>query len=140
MSIEFSVANYRSIKGLQTLSFMATGLKSSGEDSLVDENNISIHGYNRLLKTVGIYGANASGKSNFIRALGSFIDVIKNEPSSQSALGTLCDPFLFQDKASDTACYFQIILLIDGKKCRYGFTIRKNTNIVPNDDNKSKEI
>ena len=42
MIVEFSVKNFRSIKELQTISFAATGLKSSTENSIVDENNIVV--------------------------------------------------------------------------------------------------
>jgi len=64
MIVEFSVKNFRSIKDLQTISFVATKLKSNQEKHPdVDKNNIVEVGGMRLLKTVGVYGANASGKS-----------------------------------------------------------------------------
>lgn len=138
MIIDFSVKNFRSIKDLQTISFMTTGLKSSEENSNVDTNNIVSFDNFHLFKTIGIYGANASGKSNIIKALDYFIDAIKREPSNVSNLSTLCDPFLYQDTDEDS--FFQITMLIDGKKYRYGFTVRQNDLINENLDNKiSKE-
>jgi AAA15 family ATPase/GTPase len=126
MIVEFSVKNFRSIKDLQTISFVATGLKSPDEFSEVDENNIAADGGMRLLKTIGIYGANASGKSNIIRALDYFLEAIRNEASSESNLGNLCDPFLYQESAMDTESFFQIVLIIENKKFRYGFTVKRN--------------
>lgn len=122
MIVEFSVKNFRSIKELQTISFAATGLTSL--DPEVDVNNIAEEGDKRLLKTVGIYGANASGKSNIIRAFEYFLQAIKNEPSSESRLMNLCDPFLYQEYFEDVVSYFQMIFILKGKKYRYGFTVK----------------
>ena len=141
MIIEFSVQNFRSFNELQTISFVATGLKSSEEFSEVDKNNISEDGGMRLLKTIGIYGANASGKSNIIRALEYFLQVIKNEASSESNLTSLCDPYLYQENAYDTESFFQIVLFVNSKKYRYGFTVKRNSKVKEKPEEKySKEI
>ncbi len=127
MIVEFSVKNFRSINSLQTISFVATGLKSSEEFSEVDFNNISELGNTKLLKTVGIYGANASGKSNIIMALEYFLQSIRNEASSVSNLNLLCEPFLYQENTLETESFFQIVLFVNNKKYRYGFTVKQNT-------------
>lgn len=127
MVVEFSVKNFRSIKELQTISFVATGLKSPADFYEVDTNNIEEEGDLKLLKTIGVYGANASGKSNVIRALEYFLQAIKNEASSESNLSNLCDPFLYQENAFDTESFFQIVLFVNKKKYRYGFTVKRNT-------------
>jgi AAA15 family ATPase/GTPase len=129
MVVEFSVKNFRSFKELQTISFMATGLKSSEEYAEVDENNIVQDAGINLLKTIGIYGANNSGKSNMIKAIEYFIQAIRNEASSESNLALLCDPYLYQDNPVDTESFFQIVLIVDRKKFRYGFTVKKNSDI-----------
>lgn len=126
MIVEFSVRNFRSIKDLQTISFAATGLKSPEDSSYVDTNNIVPIGEMRLLKTLGIYGANGSGKSNVIRAFDYFIDAVRNEASTESRLGALCDPFLYQDDPYAQESFFQIVMILDNKKYRYGFTVRRN--------------
>ena len=123
MIVDFSVKNFRSIKELQTLSFVTSGLKSAEKFSGVDINNITNIDDTQLFKTIGIYGANASGKSNIIKALVYFIKTITNEPSSESNMSSLCDPFLFQDNDEDS--FFQITLIIDNKKFRYGFVYYK---------------
>lgn len=141
MIVEFSVRNFRSIKELQTLSFEATGLKSPSEAIDVDKNNIAEDGSFRLLKTIGVYGANASGKSNIIRALEYFLQAIRNEASSESNLSNLCDPFLYQENPYDTESFFQMILLVNNKKYRYGFTVKRNSKIRESTDDKySKEM
>lgn len=138
MIVEFSVKNFRSIKELQTLSFVATSLESPNQFPEIDTDNIVKIGNTKLLKTVGIYGANGSGKSNIIRALEYFINAIRKEPSSESNLSLLCDPFLYQEDANIES-FFQIILTINDNKFRYGFTVKTNLNYDPNEKS-SKEI
>lgn len=139
MIIEFSVKNFRSIKELQTLSFMATKLKSNkAKYPEIDNLNIVEDTGIPLLKTIGIYGANASGKSNIVRALEFFFKAISELPSPESRLNSLVDPFLYQESPNDTESFFQIILILEGKKYRYGFTVKRNLNIEKEDD--SKEI
>lgn len=131
MIVEFSVKNFRSIKDLQTISFVATGLKSSKKYSNVDKNNIAVSGETNLFKTIGIYGANASGKSNIVKALDYFVKIITKEPSSSSILDTLCEPFLFQNSCQEQESHFQIVLIIENEKYRYGFTVKKNPKQRP---------
>lgn len=127
MIVEFSVKNFRSIHHLQTISFAASKLSSSKSNKLVDQNNIYRDGDIDLLKTIGIYGANASGKSNLIQALEYFCKVISDLPSPESRLSELCQPFLYQKNSEETESFFQIILIVEGKKYRYGFTVKKIT-------------
>jgi AAA15 family ATPase/GTPase len=124
MILEFSVKNFRSIRDLQTISFAATGLKSIDEEQ--DKNNIVEIDGQRILKTVGIYGANASGKSNVLRALEAFSRAIMapSQPSSNLTLNN--SPFYYQENPEYTQSFFQAVFLIEGKKYRYGFTVRKN--------------
>lgn len=139
MIVEFSVKNFRSIKELQTLSFSATKLDSNQEKYPdIDRNNIVIEDGIRLLKTVGIYGANASGKSNIVRALEYFYTAVSDLPSPVSRLSALVDPFLFQENSTESESFFQIVLIFEAKKYRYGFTVKKNNNII--DDKDSKDI
>lgn len=130
MIIEFSVKNYRSIKDLQTISFRATGLKSPA-GSETDSNNIVTSNGVSLLKTVGLYGANASGKSNILMALSYFAQSITLLSIDSKWVEPLYDPFLFEE--SNEGCFFQIVLLLNGKKYRYGFVVNK-INSTPDND------
>ncbi len=135
MIIEFSVKNFRSIKDLQTISFVATKLDSNREEYPdIDKNNIVEVGNIRLLKTIGIYGANASGKSNVLMAMGCFSKAIRSLPSPESTLSDIIDPFLYQTDVEQSESFFQIIFLHEEKKYRYGFTIKKNKEVKNQDD------
>lgn len=127
MIVEFSVKNFRSIKELQTISFVSSGLKSPKDSAFIDTDNIAEIGKSKIFKTAGIYGANASGKSNILKAFDYFIKVVTNEPSSLSNMENLCDPFLFQNNCENLESYFQIVLFVDNEKFRYGFTVKKNS-------------
>lgn len=139
MIVEFSVKNFRSISDLQTISFASTSLKSSKENEQVDNNNIVPKDGMKLLKTIGMYGANASGKSNMIKALEFFCQAVSDLPSPESRLSRLTQPFLYQNDFENTESFFQIVLIADGKKYRYGFTVKFNPQAKDNTD-VSKEI
>lgn len=126
MIIEFSVKNYRSIRDLQTISFKATGLKSPAGSDIDADNIVKSNGVS-LLKTVGLYGANASGKSNILMALSYFAHAVSTLAIVSRGIRSLYDPFLFE--SSNEGCFFQIVLLLNGKKYRYGFVVNKSDNV-----------
>lgn len=75
MVIDFTVENFKSIKEEQTFSMLASDSKTEIPDNVFPtekEGNIS------LLKTGVILGANASGKSNLIKAIETFRDFAVN--------------------------------------------------------------
>lgn len=134
MIIEFSVKNYRSIRDLQTISFKATGLKSPAGSDIDADNIVKSNGVS-LLKTVGLYGANASGKSNMLMALSYFTRALSSLSIASKLLVPLYDPFLFG--TTDEGCLFQIVVLLNGKKFRYGFVVNKVETALEKGDSTS---
>lgn len=137
MIIEFSVKNYRSIRDLQTISFKATGLKSPAGSDIDADNIVKCNGVS-LLKTVGLYGANASGKSNMLMALSYFTQALSTLSIASKLLVPLYDPFLFEPTGE--GCLFQIVVLLNGKKFRYGFVVNKVETALEKGDSTSIEI
>ena len=137
MIIEFSVKNYRSIRDLQTISFKATGLKSPAGSDIDADNIIKSNGVS-LLKTVGLYGANASGKSNMLMALSYFTRAVSTLATDSRLIRPLYDPFLFE--TSNEGCFFQVVLLLNGKKYRYGYVVNKLDNASGNADSNGVKI
>jgi uncharacterized protein len=127
MLLEFSVGNYRSIKDIQTLDLRATGLKS---DVGVDSSNIFESGGERVLKVIGIYGPNGSGKSNVLKAFQLFRTLIRRSLDAEGITMSLIDPFKLSDQRAEDAGYFQVLILLEGKKYRYGFTLTENGQIL----------
>jgi len=117
MLLEFSVGNYLSFKSKTTLSLMATAIKEQ-----VDTNIFSSERYD-LLKGAVIYGANASGKSNFIRAMSTMRRLVLQsfEQSSADELGIT--PFLLSTETEHEPAFFEVVFLIDGIRYRYGFEV-----------------
>jgi uncharacterized protein len=74
MIIDFTIKNYRSFKDETVFSLEASGAKGKADNvaEVITKNGKKF----RLLKTAVIYGANASGKSNIIRAFWSFRQMI----------------------------------------------------------------
>ena len=137
MIIEFSVKNYRSIRDLQTISFKATGLKSPAGSDIDADNIVKCNGVS-LLKTVGLYGANASGKSNMLMALSYFAHAVRTLATDSRLIRPLYDPFLFE--TSNEGCFFQVVLLLNGKKYRYGYVVNKLDNASGNADSNGVKI
>lgn len=116
---EFSFGNFWSFKDIQTLNLTAAKIKSKNTD--LDRINIfSINNDLSLLKSKAIYGANASGKSNIIKALVCFIRIIKDSVKEERALG-LIDSFQLSTETENKPTFFQLIFRIDKTRYRYGF-------------------
>lgn len=101
MIISFQVTNFRSIRD----TFEFTLIAESGQSKPENVFQVEIAGGQtlRLLKSAVIYGPNASGKTNFIRALFNLTEFIKRsrEIRAESPI-RFYEPFLF-DTASETA-------------------------------------
>lgn len=121
MLIEFCVGNYRSFRDPVTLSMVAANLRS--QDKQLDENNVFTAGCNlRLLTSAAIYGANASGKSNLVRALGVMRNlVLRSAEGTQPTGGIPVERFRLSTATAGKPSYFQAIFLLDGVRYRYGF-------------------
>lgn len=79
MIIDFTISNYRSIKDPQTLSFEATS------DTHLEEYCVVKKGKYRILKIASLLGANASGKSNLLRALMVFPSLLLRPSEDKSS-------------------------------------------------------
>ena len=112
---EFSFGNYRSFKEIQSLNMTASKIKEH-----TDNNIIVINEKESLLKSKAIYGANASGKSNIVKALILFIDTINTSVKNEKALMKV-DEFKLSDETKTKPTFFQLIFEISGIQYRYGY-------------------
>jgi len=124
MIAEFTVENFRSFKEKQTFSLLATKNKE-----LLDSNTFEINNKQRLLKSAVVYGANASGKTNFFHALAFFFKfAVLSGPQKQAGDTIEVDHFYFSKQTEQGPASFELIFYqknTDGKniRYRYGFTI-----------------
>lgn len=124
MLILFKAKNYTSFKDEAILDLRSTAYKQHPNHILEESKGL------QLLKTIAIYGSNASGKSNLISAMfffeqyifEQFISKIKNENINidQQNFETKLEPFLLTDNINE-ASEFDIIFTYKGKQIQYGF-------------------
>ena len=114
MLIEFSVGNYLSIKDRQTLRLDASSI-SEYKDQLINA------GRYQLLRSAVIYGANASGKSNVLKAMFAMSVIITNSVSQASTAEIPVEPFLLNNETENAPSYFEMLFLINNVRYRYGF-------------------
>ncbi len=120
--IEFSVKNFRSIKERATLSLVASK-KLVSQESSVDEGAVfDVDEEYALLKSVAIYGANASGKSNVMAAVNVLKGMVLNSSRETAATQPISvEPFRLDQQTADEASSFEIVFLMGDSTYRYGF-------------------
>ena len=116
MLLEFTVGNFLSFKEKKTFSLEAGSISEHKE-------NVVKEGKYKVLRSAVIYGANSSGKSNFVKALEFMVNTIKNSSKLNSTDKLNVTPFLLNIKTQNEPSYFEIVYLRLGLRYRYGFEI-----------------
>lgn len=117
----FTVQNYKSIRDLQTLDLEAR------TDDHLSWSNVIENGKLRLVKSVAIYGPNASGKSNFIEAMRWFKSfVMDSSRESQAGEPVLIETFALSTETENAAAHFEVEFHWMDFDYRYGFEITRS--------------
>jgi uncharacterized protein len=127
MLIEFSVGNYRSFKEVVTFSMVAAPIVVG--DNPINRNNLfSATKEINLLKSAAIYGANASGKSNLVRAI-SFMKKFTINSAIGSRITDEINTELYRlsVKFEKEPSYFEIVFIIGTARYRYGFEVDRQS-------------
>ncbi|OOO00569.1 MAG: hypothetical protein ATN35_06710 [Epulopiscium sp. Nele67-Bin004] len=119
MIVKIKVKNFLSFKDLQEISFIQ-GEDQSNMDSVINTEHIN------LLTFGVIYGANASGKSNFIKA----IEFAKRKIANKVTFKDRESYFKLDKKCKLEPSYFEFELYLDGKYYAYGFEIILNKDRI----------
>lgn len=120
MLIRFRLSNFRSFKDEQELTLVAGTSNENPDVSIPTESSIG----GNLLRCVAIYGANASGKTNVIRALGFMREAVLSSQRQWEPGGSIPrQPFLLDDESHTEASLFEVDLLIDDIRYQYGFEL-----------------
>lgn len=119
MLIEFSVTNFRSIRETQTLSMAA----SKYDKELVETNctETPVSGLPRLLRSAVIYGPNAAGKSNLLKALGFMKNFVLQSHSLQEGESIDVVPFALAVDTKHEPSEFEIFFIQDSIRYQFGF-------------------
>ena len=121
MLIEFSVGNFRSFNEIQTLDMRAASLR---ETMPPEQEHTFRAGKHTLLRCSAVYGANASGKSNLVRAVMFMREfVLSSATRLQIGEPTGVERFRLDTEARNSPAYFQIIFRLREVEYRYGFEL-----------------
>lgn len=112
MILDFTISNFRSINQAQTISFEA-----SDDTHLEDYYVVKIDKY-RVLKIATILGANASGKSNIIRAFSMIHDLFL-EPCKNKSSRIEYDKFALDPGCATTDSVMIVNFLCGNQKYTY---------------------
>ena len=117
MLIKFIFENYKSFQDKAVLSAVAASLKG------LEEENIIYSGRMNVLKSLSVYGANASGKSNLLDAL-LFMRylVIHSSKDMQRGEKIKAQPFRLSTATEQAPTMFEMELQINEVRYRYGFS------------------
>ncbi|MHB8255148.1 MAG: AAA family ATPase [Acidiferrobacter sp.] len=121
MLIEFSVVNFRSIRARQTLSLVASPDSKHLAGNVFTDKDDAL----RLLRSAVIYGPNAAGKSNLLRALHTLQQLVQNSATgTQEGQRLPVTPFLLSKASAEQPSEFEIIFIADdGVRYHYGCTV-----------------
>jgi AAA15 family ATPase/GTPase len=120
MLVEFSVANFRSIAGRQTLSMVASADRRHRGDHVREDVAKATPG---LLTTAVLYGANGAGKSNILLALDFMRVAVITSFQAPADAAIAVTPFAFAESPAQSDSEFEVIFVEAGVRYQYGFVI-----------------
>lgn len=122
MVLEIKISNFRSIRDEVILDLRAGNISTSKSKAL--SANIFKFGDLEVLKTVAIYGANASGKSNIIKAIRFFHHLIFESHNFNQNVQFNCRPFKL-DGFSKKPSTYSIRFVTNDIEYLYAFSLNK---------------
>lgn len=115
MLLDFTVENYRSFYEKKSFSMLAQKLSECAKENVTNAMSYDV------LKTLAVYGANSSGKSNLVKALqtmkSSVLTSVKLNPNET----LFYEPFLLM-KDNTAPTMFEVSFLKNDYCYRYGFS------------------
>lgn len=123
MIIDFSVANFRSFRGEQRVSFVASNQYKDLPENLIDPGLEGAEFKNlRLLKGLALYGANAAGKTNVLHALRFLADMVEDSATDlDEGDPTGVEPFALAKETAMEPSEFTLRFVVGG--VRYHFVL-----------------
>lgn len=119
MLLEFSVENYRSFRDRQTLSMAPDEGKKEEAGHTIEAD-----GKYKALRSAIIYGANASGKSNLMKAMQALRNLVLS-PADRAPDKAFeeYEPFLFNPRAASAPASFELDFLLEAVRYNYKVSI-----------------
>jgi AAA15 family ATPase/GTPase len=120
MLIYFKIGNYKSIKEPILLNFNAAALSEHIDSNVVEDAGIP------LLKSILLYGPNASGKSKILDAFVYFKWLVNNSATEKQGNEQIdVESFALNEATENMPCFFEVSFVLGEQKYRYGFEVDK---------------
>lgn len=119
MLVEFRVKNFRSFQEEQVLSMVASADQSLSENT----TPVSALGKRKVLRSAVVYGANAAGKSNLLKAVRFARHFILIGTDKRPDAHITVQPFRFDHSSREAVSEFEFTFIHEGVRYQYGFTL-----------------
>jgi uncharacterized protein len=120
MLLEFRLRNFRSFRDETVLSLAASTDKTLAARNVMPTRIRALPG---ALRAIGVYGANASGKSNLVRAMQIMRGVVVNSARLQPGQSINVQPFRLDPNHEVQPTEFEVTFLRDGTRYQYGYAL-----------------
>ncbi|MCF8096054.1 MAG: ATP-binding protein [Desulfobacteraceae bacterium] len=125
MLIEFSLENFFSYKTSSTLTMVAgKGKEFPGNIFHHEPAGAARAKPVPVLKAAALYGANAGGKTNLIKAFDFMREMVLNSSKeSQASEPIAVSPFLWHPESQSLPCTMEAVFVQNNTRYRYGFSV-----------------
>jgi hypothetical protein len=121
MLVEFRVKNFRSLRDEQVLSLVASKDRTFEDTHILKTGVKAAPG---LLRSAVVYGPNAGGKSNLIKALQYMRGVVLESATViQPGQTFAVQPFRLDAQSAAQPTEFEITFIVEGVRYQYGFAM-----------------
>ncbi len=122
MVLKLSLSNFYSIKDTLTVDFEAARISTAATKELSD--NVFTLGNKKYLKSIGVFGPNASGKTSIVKSLSFCISLILDSYRNNEGVIFTFMPFKF-DGYHEKPSTFSINFICDDTEYEYSFSLNR---------------
>lgn len=123
MILEIKISNFFSIKEEIVLDLRAANIQTKQAKELVD--NTFPYAKEKVVKTLALYGANASGKTNIIKAIRFCVRMIINSHTHNENVVFNFAPFKFEEYPSKPSKFF-VRFVLNRIEYEYSFELNRS--------------
>lgn len=117
MLVYFKVKNFKSVKEPVVINFNAAGISEHTDSNIFQEAGMD------LLRSIVLYGHNASGKSKIIDALLFYKTWIADSVNESLSEKLFPQPFALSTETENLPSLFEAEFILNGIRYRYGFEL-----------------
>lgn len=122
MLLGFRLSNFRSFRDESQISFVATRLDQGyGFPTRVAEDGSTVD----VLPVAAVLGANASGKSNLLKAMAFMRDMVLESATRSRRAGPLGNSFALDPKWAEKPTLMELDFVLGGTRYQYGFELQR---------------